>query len=346
MKITSLFLLFLLFPVPLFTQEKPAGGKISGYVFGDYYFKLGGDSSGASSQYSALKKDNQAFQFRRMYLYYDHTFDEKYSAQFLLEGNDKALEPGGKHGIFVKTAYLEIKNVYTNANLWFGLIPAPTWTLSERTWNYRSVEKTIMDFRGLGGGTDMGVGLRGKFDSEGMFNYAGMIGNGNGQKPENNRYKKYYLSLNAKLTKEFVIEGYFDFEPAANDANKTSLKGFVAYQTNKITIGVEAMQQRQRKANAGNDKTPIGLSLFSRVPFPSQEKINVFVRFDIYNPDSKMKNAGYSENFFVVGLDYMPIPDIHLMPNFWVNTFSDKSAAKIKKDADLVARITFYYVYK
>ncbi len=336
----------------LIAQDKPAG-KVHGYVFGDYFYKIGGDSTGKSSQYSSLGKSQQAFQFRRFYLYYDHTFDEKFSAQFLLEGNDKALTDG-KHGVFVKTAYLEWKNILPNSNLWFGLIPTPTWSLlSEKVWNYRSIEKTVADFRGLGSASDIGVGLRGKFDAEGMFNYVAMIGNGNAQKPENNKYKKYYLSVSAKPVKELVLEGYVDFEPAFNDLNKTTLKGFAAYQSQDFTVGVEVVQQIQAKQGAipqgqttPNDKTPLGISLFGWAPIPTVEGLNAFARYDFYNPDTKVSNAGFKETFITAGLDYMPIKNVHLMPNIWINSFSPKASGVASRDADVVARLTFFYVYK
>lgn len=334
----------------LSAQEQPAG-KVHGYVFGDYFYKINGDSTGTGSQYSSLRKDYQAFQFRRLYLYYEHNLSEKFFAQFLLEGNDKAFTDG-KHGVFVKTAYLEWKNIFSNTNLWFGLIPTPTWSLvPEKVWNYRSIEKTIVDFRGLGNASDFGVSLRGKFDDEGMFNYVAMIANGAGTKPEFNKYKKYYLSLNAKPIKELVIEGYFDYEPNAKKNDKSKdimlLKGFVGYQASDFTIGLEAFQQTKKNATSDSvDIVPFGISVFAWAPIPGIEGLNGFARFDIYDPDTKIKDAGYKENFITFGLDYMPIKNVHLMPNLWVNTFSDKSPAGVSRDADVVARMTFFYVYK
>lgn len=343
--------LLLLSPTLLLSQDK-SSGRVSGYVFGDYFYKLGGDSTGSGSQYSQLHKTAQAFQFRRFYLYYDHTFDDSFAAQFLLEGNDKTLTDG-KHGVFVKTAYLEWKNIFHNASLWFGLIPTPTWSLlSEKVWNYRSIEKTITDFRGLGSASDIGVGLRGKFGDDGQFSYVAMIGNGNGQKPENNKLKKYYLSLSVKPAKEFVVEGYVDYEPGFNERNKTTLKGFAAYQTEKFTLGVEALTQIQAKQGsipAGqttpDDKTPFGISFFAWAPIPNVQGLNAFARYDFYNPNTKLPSSGFNESFITAGLDYMPIKNVHLMPNIWINSFSNKGTGPTP-DTDVVARITFFYVYK
>lgn len=346
---SAIVLLSILITWILPAQEK-SGGKVHGYVFGDYFYKVGGDSTGSSSQYSSSKKADQAFQFRRLYLYYDHVFNETFAAQFLLEGNDKALTDG-KHGVFVKTAYLEWKEIIPMGNLMIGLVPTPTWSspgsVAEKTWNYRSVEKTIADSRSLGSASDIGVLLRGTFDSEERFSYVVMVGNGTGQKPENNKYKKYYAGLRTKPVKELVIEGYVDFEPAADEKDKTTLKGFAAYQTETFTAGVEAVTQTQKKAGAaGADRSPFGVSFFVLAPIPSLGNLNAFARYDLFNPDTRVSDAGFNESFITAGLDYMPIKNVHLMPNVWVNMFSDKNPAGVSRDADVVARLTFFFVYK
>jgi hypothetical protein len=350
MRLSTRFIVVLLTAIPgihqTSAQDKPAG-KVHGYVFGDYFYKFAGDSTGNGSQYSSLKKDEQAFQFRRLYLYYDHTFSEKFAAQFLLEGNDKVFTDG-KHGVFIKTAYVEWKEVIPLASFFIGLIPTPTWSLlPEKVWNYRSIEKTIMDFRGLGSASDIGVQLRGKFDEGGTVSYVAMIANGTGQKPENNKYKKYYVSLSVTPTKETVVEAYGDYEPAANDKNKTTLKGFAAYQSDAFTLGVELFQQIQQKAGvAGADKKLFGLTVFAWAPLPGVSDLNAYARFDLFNPDTKNGLSGFNENFITVGLDYMPIKNVHFMPNIWVNTFSNKASGGTNPDADVVGRITFFYIYK
>lgn len=330
--------------------------KVHGYVMADYYYMIGADmaASRGSGQFSSTPKDYQAFQFRRVYLYYEHNLSEQFFAQFLLEGNDKTFtyddkagDKRGLHSVFIKTAYLEWKDILTNHNLAIGLVPTPTWTWSfaEKTWNYRSIEKTITDFRGLGGAVDMGVSMRGKFDDAGTFGYVAMIGNGQGAKAENNKYKKFYAQLNAKPTKELLLEGYVDFEPNLGDKNKTTLKGFAAYQTKEFTVGAEVVRQTQAKAGVnGADIVPFGLALFAWSPIPGVENLNAFARFDSFDPDTKVTNQGFKESFYVLGFDYMPIGNVHIMPNIWVNSYSAKGTGS--RDADVVGRLTFFYVYK
>lgn len=342
----SVLLLLALSASGLLSQDAPAG-KFSGLVFGDYFYKIQGDSTGTGSQYSALQKDQQAFQLRRFYLFYDYAFSESFASQFLLEGNDKALTDG-RHGVFIKTAFVEWKNILPLTSLSFGLIPTPTWiAVTEKTWGYRAVEKTIADFRGLGIATDIGVGLKGKFSESGTVSYAAMIGNGSGQKPETNKYKKYYGSFLYKPSSDLIIEGYADFEPSSDDRSTTTLKGFAAYQTESVTVGCEVVSQTQKKAGAaGADRAPVGVAAFVRAPFPGAENLGWFARFDYFNPDTKVSSGGFTERFMTAGFDFTPAKNLHVMPNLWVNTFSDKSAADLSRDADIVGRVTFFLVFK
>lgn len=338
----------LLISANLYSQEK--GGKLWGYVFGDYYFKVSGDSTGGSTQYSGYPNSFQAFEIRRAYLGYDYTFNDKFSAQFLLEGNDKILT-NSRLGIFIKTAYVEWK-AFDNASFSIGLIPTPTWSwaLNEKTWNYRSIEKTILDMRGLGNASDLGIATRGKFDKAGNYGFGFMIGNGNGQRLETNKFKKYYGTLYAKPVSGLSIEAYGDYEPNTGDKNKTTLKGFVSYQQKKFTIGAEAIQQTQKNAGGTNiDIVPFGITgfvwgtLYAKKDVPV---LNAFARFDYYDPDSKNDSLGYKENFITVGLDYMPIENVHIMPNVWVNSYKGKTSLLTERKADVVARMSFFYVYK
>ena len=350
-RLKAIMLLTTALAAPLFGQDKPAG-KVHGYVFGDYFYKLHGDSLQVSStQYSKVAKDFQAFQFRRLYLYYDHTISEKFFAQFLLEGTDKSLDTSGRYAMYIKAAYLEWKNIIPRGSAALGLYPTPAWAwLTEKVWNYRSVEKTIADFRGMGGAggaTDLGIVLRGQFDAGGRFGYGAMIGNGSGQKPEGNKYKKYYGALNARPVKTVTLEAYADYEPGATDKNISTLKGFAAYQVSRFTAGIEAVYQTQENAGpASADKTPFGVAFFAWGPVPSVDKLNAFARLDFSNPNTQVADSGFNEYFFVAGLDYTPVKHVHFMPNFWLNSFSDKSPAGVKKEADMVVRMTFYYIYE
>lgn len=341
-----LFIIIICYFCFSFAQEN-SGGYIHGLIVGDYFYKTGGDSQpfGGVSQFSQpLPKDSSGFQIRRLHLFYDYTFSNEFSTRFQLEGNDKSLDPSGRMSLYMKTAYLEWKNIFPASSLLVGLVPTPTWSSVEGIWGYRSVEKTITDFRNLGSGSDMGVLLRGVLPTNVALNYALMIGNGDAQKPENNKYKKYYALVSASLIQNVSVEAYLDYEPMADNKDRTTLKTFFSYQKESVMIGAEIMEQLQKNQGTSSaDKAAFGLSLFSWFGFSEQYK--VFGRIDYYDPDRLAAGIGFYEYFVSLGFDYMPINNIHFIPNIWVNTFTDKSSAGLIKEADVVPRITFFFVF-
>src|SRR5690349_19368762 len=119
-------------------------GKFSGLVFGDYFYKVQGDSSANLGEYAPYSKDFQAFDIRRMMLIYEHSISDKFTAGFSLEGSGKFLQ-NGRFSVIVKTAFLEWKSIFPASSLYVGYFPTPAfvWGISEKLWNYRSVEKTI-----------------------------------------------------------------------------------------------------------------------------------------------------------------------------------------------------------
>ncbi|MBL7961842.1 hypothetical protein JNL27_16540 [bacterium] len=353
MKTTYLSLLILIaVSINSSAQDQPAG-KVSGYAFGDYYYKVGGEKSKAVSttQYSdSAQTKSGAFQLRRIYLNYEHAISETFHAQFLLEGNDGVTDGKDRYSVFIKLANLEWKNILPDQNLAVGIIGTPTWVVSEKVWGYRSVEKTITDFRGMGGSTDLGITMKGSLGTDGMFGYAVMVGNGSGQKPENNKSRKYYGSFTAKPIKGLIVEAYSDFESEITEpkktysiSQKTTIKGFAGYQDDRFSVGIEAIKQTRQYTDTA-DITPVGVSVFASAPI-IKDKLSAFARFDTYDPDTKNSSFGYNEYFMMAGLDFSAHKNVHIMPNIWINTFSKKGSTTNRK-ADTVARVTFFYVYK
>ncbi len=342
--ILFLCLLFCFYNSP--GQEK-TGGYVHGLIVGDYFYKTGGDTQpyGTASQFSQpLPKDSSAFQIRRLQLFYDYTFSDHFFTRFQVEGNEKSLDPGGRLGLYMKAAYLEWKNLIPKSSLFIGLVPTPTWFNVENQWGYRSIEKTITDYRGLGSQTDLGVHLRGTLFSEGSAGYSLMIGNGNAQKPENNKYKKYYAALNGKPVENVYIETYIDYESYAQEKDRLTWKTFLSYREPSLLIGAEILEQIQKNQDALlHDYDIFGISLFSWYQLSEQWK--VFGRIDSYDPNQYSSNSGFSECFLSFGIDYMPISNIHFMPNIWINTFMDKSSAGRTKEPDIVPRLTFFFAF-
>ena len=329
------------------TQEK-TGGSIHGLIVGDYFYKMSGDAQpfGSASQFSQPSpKDSSGFQIRRLQIAYDYVYSNEFSTRFQVEGNEKTIEPvAGRLSLYMKSAYLEWKNLVPKSSLYVGLIPTPTWINVERIWGYRSIEKTIADFRCLGSLTDIGVHLKGTLVSDWSLDYSIMIGNGNSQKPENDRERKFYGTLTWSPIRNLALEGYADYEPASANQDKLTWKAFLSYQEETLMVGTEVVQQIQKNQDLlTGDISVFGLAFFAW--FQPSAQLRVFARFDYYDPNRLSSLIGFSEHFFSVGLDYFPLKGIHFSPNLWINTFTAKSNLNSPKEADVVPRVTFFFLF-
>jgi len=326
-------------------------GRISGYVFGDYYYNVTGDPihrySAAGSDSDKVNIDNSiaqqigkdlnGFQIRRIYFQLDNDLSVKYSSRFRLEADSKSLTSDGKIGVNVKAAYLQAKSVYRRADVFVGMVTTPIWENSEDFWQYRSIEKTVADFRGLGSSADLGAEVKGAFDPDRRFGYYLMVGNGIGQKTEDNRYKKVYLGFPVKIG-DLRVEAYGDYEHVFGGLARATYKGFAGYEFRKAALGVEVVDRVNHRP-VGNQE-PFGFSVFGRAtPRPT---LAGFARFDLWQPDRRADNRVDSQ-LWIAGLDWQPYRDVHVMPNIEATRFDAKGTSIAPTHNELQARITFYY---
>lgn len=310
-----------------FKVGAPASGRIWGYAFGDFYYKSHADSlnRGGNNQYTGIPQSRNAVQFRRIYLGYDYNFNAKYSAELLLaaEDNFPAFNPpsstvasgdelsNSKETFYIKLANFKIKNIWNGTNLVIGEQFTPAFAmLSEKVWNYRSIERTITDIRRTPS-YDLGVGLNGVFDPKTKnFGYNLLIATGNSDKPATNSYKWFYGDIYGMfLDKRLIIDLYADYQrlnwvPGWHH-DRQMLKAFVAWSTSPITVGVEGFvnnikndtkatlitAQGTRTADTIDTKAN-GIAFFAHGDIIAN-KLRWFARVDIYNPNSKVDNGTY-----------------------------------------------------
>lgn len=368
-----LFVVFLtsVITLQLAAQDKPAG-KISGYMFGDYFYNASRDTaiSSLSNTANGGSKDFNGFQFRRIYLTYDHDISEAFMARFRFEADQAANTSDGKIGVFVKDAYLRWKNIFNGSELYFGIHPTPAFEISEGFWNYRSLEKTIMDLRGIVSSRDLAVALKGRFDSAGTVNYWFMVGNGSGNKPETDKYKRIYAHLHFKPTKSLQLTLYGDFKMQApvSDPNSTATpKGtisndvfttalFVGYgEKDQYALGIEAfLQMTQNGVRKGaaapfemKAKKGLGVSVFGYYNFdPTLAAVG---RFDYFDPNTDGDFKGDARNFIIAGLSWKPDKNVSIMPNVVLETYEAIPATGTAPEktfkASVTPRVTFFYIF-
>ena len=360
-------------------------GRIWGYLFGDFYYKAHSDTlnRGGSNQYTGIPKNRNEFQTRRIYLGYDYNISKTFSAELLLAAEDNITTGTGttsgdllsdnKLTFYIKLANIRWKNIWKGTDLVIGQVATPAFPLlSEKIWNYRSVERTISDIRRTPS-YDLGATLQGRFDEKGNYGYNLMVGNGTSAKPENDNFKWFYGDVFAKFfDQKLVIDLYGDYEKlnwtTAWHHSRQMVKGYVAYNTPGLTIGVEGFINNLKNDNVatkiagGNDTLSVqakGISFYAHATIV-KDRLRVFARYDKFNPDNKIDNNVYNkyagntsnyndpstkEAFITGGLDFTPYKGVHFMPNVWYNKYDNQGFAAKYNSYDLVYRMTIYFVF-
>ena len=339
---------------PAATEPDFPRGHISGEVFGDAYYNMSGNpnhaynSTGTDSLSAnidgktVIGKDLNGAQIRRIYFQADNDLSVKYSTRFRLEADGaKTLTTDGKISVNVKAAYLQIKQVAPRVNFLIGVLGTPTWENTENFAQYRAIEKSITDFRALGSAADLGIELKGFADAGHRIGYSIMIGNGNSQKPENNRYKKIYLSLPLSPTSDLRVEPYLDYEGGNGGTEKTTYKLFLGYAFKRLDIGSEILD-RVNHSPAGNQE-PFGVSVFARAAYPTAN-VAAFARYDRWQPDTRAANRVDSD-LYIAGVDWQVYKDVHLMPNVEATQYRARGTAIAPTHHDMQARLTFFYKF-
>jgi hypothetical protein len=352
-----LFLMFL--TSPLFSQS-----KFGGYMFGDYYYNFARDRAYGSSLTAnrAINgaapgpKDMQAFQIRRIYFQYDNDISEQFTARLRLEADRVAFATSSN--LFVKDAYLNWKNIFAGSNLIFGIQPTPAFEVSEGAWGYRSLEKTIMDLRGIVPSRDLALSLKGKLTNDGMFNYWVMIGNGAGTTaPENDKYKRFYVHLQLKPIPNVQLTLYADLNgrpqitnpysgsPVGNNSATYAL--FAGYgESGKYNVGIEGFLQSA--SNAFNNGTALtsrdgrGITIFGSFNF--QSDLALVARYDNFDPNTDSNAKGDSHNYIIAGLSWKVDKNVSITPNILYETY-ESNPNGTSHDPSVSGRLTFYYIF-
>lgn len=347
-------------PPPAMQEKLPY--KFSGYMFGDYFYKTSADPNIALLPNVAVPgaEDLNGFQFRRIYLTFDDTISDKFSARFRLEADQASLASNGKISVFVKDAYLQWKNVFNNHDFIFGMQPTPAYEVSEAAWAYRSLEKTIMDLRGSVPSRDIAASLKGRLGSGGKFDYWVMLGNGSGNTPETDKFKRLYFQLHWKPTEKFQATFYQDYRALPDITNPNDSAGFLSnnsYTTawfvnygikDQYGLGYEGFFTKQQNGNKSGseapfrlgDKTTTGHSVWGWYNF--NPIVGVVGRYDMYEPNTD--SNGDKRDLFIASLVLKPHKNVFIMPNLEFEKYQDlPTGASIKNS--VVPRITFYYIF-
>jgi hypothetical protein len=339
-------------------EEKPSG-KLSGLFFMDYFYNVMRDTGIAALPNTVLNGpgDVHGLQIRRVYFTYDFRYNSRLSSKFRLESDEANFtsslsgKDAKKFGVFIKDAYVRF-NYWRNQDIYAGIQGTPGFEVSERIWENRYIEKTIMDLRGACPSRDMGISFRGNIDTAGIFKYWFMIANGNAGLPEADKYKRFYGHVEITPLKNLSITIYADYQSKApandifnpgekikNSIMTTSL--FIGYRKrNSFSAGLEAYYRTTENGfkltNNYSVKQETGISVFSTLYF--LKKWNVYARYDLLEPNLHSQSHGDTRNLFMGGLAYKPNNNLIFSPNVFVETHEKTATRSIKNS--VTSRIT------
>jgi hypothetical protein len=336
-------------------------GKFSGEAFVDYFYNVSRDTMHSKLPNTALKGDQDfnAFEFRRVTLTYDYSFSSSFQSRVRFEANQQGAS--GSVTPYIKDLSIKWKNIFDGSDLSFGIQPPPAYEVSESYWQYRCLEKTFMDLRGIVSSRDMGISLKGKLDGDGIFGYWVMLANGTGLSPESDKHKRAYAHINIAPMENMNITIYSDYNfrdrmsYTDNATQKTySLNNdvitsavFFGIKDNDFSFGAEGILQLTKNGylnSSGNqtnftNRNAIGVSVFGN--YQVFDDASIVARYDYYDPNTKV-NYDF-RNFAILGLSFQPERNIRIIPNVLFESYEKANTVSI--DPSLTARVTVHFVY-
>ena len=322
-------------------EEAPAPPfKISGLVFGDYYYV-------AQSHRDDLVGQN-GFWIRRLYFTYDHTLSKSLSLRVRLEANSKGdFQSTGVATPYVKDLWL--KWAFGAHALVFGLAPTPNIDFIDAFQGYRSVEKNPLDLYRWDGSRDLGLVLQGGLGKGQKTRYSVQIGNGSGTGSEIDASKAVRGQLVHRFASGLVLEGYADWQDRPDGRDVSTLEAFAGWQEKSWRASLQ--YGHQGRAGAGPGGSDLSLDFLSAfVAVQVAPRVTVIGRADRnFDPIPNGETIDYmpfsdqaKSVFGYVGVDVTLAKTVHLIPNVEMTVYGEAKDGSTP-GTDIVPRVTLFF---
>jgi hypothetical protein len=297
------------------------------------------------------------FAFRRAYFTYENKINADLKFRFRIDADntgrltatsgtkDDRLVP------FVKHIYLDWAGLLPNSSLKIGMTETMAFKIAEDRWGLRSVAKTLVDgYKDLTGAdirtssADLGVNLTGAISKE--LRYGAMVMNGEGYShPELNKYKKYGGFLQVVPTAGLNIWGYAEYEKLSDSQSAKMYKVDCYFDMvpglnisgEWFTYDSDAKFNKITNADGTTTNNHFnigGFSVFGTYKI-IPDKLQVFARYDGYQPDSTDRTKDMS--LIIAGADWTPIhSNWKIQPNIWFYNYKNSA-----KKSDIIVNLTF-----
>lgn len=294
------------------TTASAQTGSLSGLVFYDYTMN---DDANAID----------GFGISRAYFTYQNKLSDhlKYKFQTDIDYGHSPMN------VYLKAAQMDWSSPIGKISL--GLQGLNIFSVQEKTWGLRYLEKSPMDQYKWASSADMGIGYANTFAKQ--LHLSVMVINGAGYKSaETDSYKRETLQLvwgegNLASKSGFNVGGIVTYEPfdvvvdsiTTTKQTKTLVGGFGGLSTDKFRAGAEF----ERLVNSGSDKTGQILSVYGN--FHLLANVELFGRYDSYDPDVAADKDGKS--YIILGASYSPAKGLTIAPNFRYVDYQDGTTA-------------------
>jgi hypothetical protein len=339
MKHKNILLLVMIFLMLIPAALLKGEGKISGLMFGDYYYAI--------AHHDAAIENSNGFWFRRIYFTYDNTLTEKIAMRFRLEMNSPGdFKTSSTLIPFVKDAYLSTK--IGKHTLMLGLIGTPLYDNLDEYWGYRPMEKTPIDLFKFGNSREFGLGLKGALDANSKLTYTVVFGNGAGLKSETDRGKAVYGRLNFQPIPALFFELYADHTNLGNDSSVNIFQAFAGLKGGWGRSGLNFGVRNSRQAGVNSDMKFV--SLFG--VFKISPKLDVIGRYDrLLDPNPNAAKIDYipmannvKANVLLAGIGWSLNDNVKIIPNIKY-VFYDKPENGTKPTSDFYTYLTLYFKF-
>ncbi len=303
------------------SEEKNITGKVEGQIHANWHVDLKEEAEPLS-----------AFDLTRAYFGYKLSINKKFTGRVMLDVGrvneitsvsvDTAFETETKtdprYKAYLKYGYFEVKGVIPKTSIIFGLHGLSQFKYQEKFWNYRYIYKSFMDKYKYGSSADLGMSIKVKPVDILAVNFS--VINGEGYKKPQDIDGKYKTALGTEI---HIIKGlstylYGDIMPYEELENQFTVAGFIGYKLKKIfRIGAEYNYQGNHKGV--EDSNLQGVSAYTTGII---KKVDIFARVDIFS-SSDWENI---EKKIIGGVQYAPIKNIKICPNFQILLPSDSDA--------------------
>ena len=335
-------------------------GKFSGLMFGDYYWYYRWHQDEISSSNPNTVQGQQGLWFRRLYLTYDWSYNERLTTRLRLEANSDGQFEGGNLEPYVKDAYL--KWTYRGRQqLTLGLQPSLTFDWLEGFWGLRHVEKTPADLYRIDSSRDFGVTAAGPVAVDGL-QYAVQFGNDSGTGSEVDANKAVRIEGRYERKSGIALEGFYGYSSRPAGENRHTAQGFAGFRRDPVRLGAQFLWQERQSGQAGAADQTIAVQSGFFIWDIRPVKADAFVRIDHVSGarggvetglpgadgiDYWLLSPEAPFTTWIVGGEWFLHPSVRIGPNLELVSYAhDPNPITFPgRDRDAILRLTFYWSF-